>query len=186
MKLVPMPQLETSRLILRKVEWADLDCYHLRLTSDPEVARAMLWDANPDLSQARETIRRIQAGYADGSRWHWAIAETQTNSLIGTIALLRFDPIQESCSFAYMLGKDFWAQGYATEAVVEVFRFAFEEMDVAVISADHFADNPASGRVMAKAGMTQGRILPRQYEKNGIWHDAVEYSITKEEWIRQG
>lgn len=172
--------METQRLVLRQVRPSDLETYHTRLTSDPDVAKYMLWEANSDISHTAGTIERIRRGYADGTRYHWAIALKEDDSLIGTIALLGFEADQ--CSFAYMLGKDFWGQGYGTEALQRVFRFAFEEMELSAICADHFADNPASGAVMKKAGMRCLDLHPGKYEKNGIRQDAVLYTITKEDW----
>lgn len=84
-----------------------------------------------------------------------------------------------------MLGTDFWNRGYGTEAVKAVFDFAFRELGIESITADHMAQNPASGAVMRKAGMRQCGVTPGKYEKNGIKHDAVCYEITKEEWENQ-
>ncbi len=180
----PIPHLETSRLILRKIRSDDLEHYHHRLTSDPAVAKYMLWQPNSHISHTAETIARITAAYAAGGRYHWAIARKEDDTLIGTIALLRFDESDQSCSFAYMLGRDFWGQGLGTEALTAVFDFAFSQMGVGFISADHMAANPASGAVMHKAGMEKLRELPGQYEKDGTRLDAVLYGITREQWFR--
>ncbi len=182
MKTTPMRPLETARLLLREVRLSDLPQYHARLTSDPEVAKYMLWEAHDDLSHTATTIELILAGYVAQSRWHWAIVLKETDQLIGTIALLGFDPGRNTCSFAYMLGREFWGQGYGSEALAGIFRFAFEEMDIFQIQADHFAENPASGRAMIKAGMRQTGTLPRHYEKNGKFYDAIQYTLTKKEW----
>ncbi len=182
MKFPPMPQIETKRLVLRKIEDADLQDYHDRLSRDPEVSRYLLGQTQPDPDCTAEKIRQIQAGYADGTRYHWGIAGKEDNSLFGTIALLRFAEESNSCNFAYMLGREFWGQGYATEALKAVFQFAFSEMEIDSISAEHFAANPASGAVMRKVGMEFVGITQEKYEKNGTKHDAAEYRITKEMW----
>ncbi len=185
MKFIPIHDLETPRLTLRKIRMSDLPQYHARLTSDPEVARWMLWDASNDLAHTTAVIERILTGYTAGNRWHWGIALKETDSLIGTIALLGFDEAEECCSFAYMLGKDFWGKGCGTEALKAVFRFAFQEMQVSQIKADHFEENPASGAAMAKAGMHKICVLPQRHEKNGKFHNAVQYAISREEYLFQ-
>ncbi len=182
MDFVPMTDLETPRLILRKIRMTDLHNYHTHLTSDPAVARFMLWQAQDSPEHTQATIARIQAGYAAGTRYHWGIALKETDTLIGTIALLGFEEATDSCSFAYMLGKNFWGRGYGTEALHSVFQFAFREMGISRIQADHFAENSASGAVMEKVGMRKTGILPGKYEKNGTSHDAVAYCITREQW----
>ena len=47
------------------------------------------------------------------------------------------------------------------------------------VEADHFARNPASGRVMEKAGMTKEGVLRQKYCKDGEFLDAVQYAILK-------
>ncbi len=182
MKFIPMHDLETSRLRLRQVRLFDLPEYHRLLTGDPAVARWMLWDASSDPARAEAAIRRILAGYQDGTRYHWAIARKDTDAFLGTIALVGLDPEGNTGSFAYMLGREYWGRGYGSEALGAVLRFAFEELELDAIQADHFAENPASGAAMARAGLRPTGILPGKYEKNGIRHDAVQYAITKEEY----
>ncbi len=182
MRFPPMPQLETSRLILRRFRMSDLEAHHRHITSDPEVAKTMLWEANPDIAHAENVLRRILAGYETGNSYRWAIARREDDEFLGTISLLRLEAASGSGSFAYMLGKVFWGQGYMTEALKAVLDFAFAQMDMTYIEADHFAGNPASGTVMRKAGMTQIGILPDRYEKDGKLLDSVLYRITRENW----
>ncbi len=183
MHFPPLPQLETSRLILREFRMSDLEGHHRHITSDPEVAKTMLWQANPDIIHAEAVLRRILSRYGAKDGYRWAIIRKEDDAFLGTISLLRPDEETGSCSFAYMLGKAFWGNGYMTEALKAVLDFAFQEMDVETVETDHFASNPASGAVMRKAGMTQIGILPNRYEKNGQTLDAVLYRITREQWL---
>lgn len=180
-----LPQLETARLRLRKLTAEDAEVYYQHLGSSEAVTRYMLWEPHRDVSQSLASIQRILRRYEAGRCYRWAIALKETNELIGIIELLRFDEENGSCSFAYMLGERFWGLGYGTETLREVFSFAFMQMDVIAITADHFAVNAASGRVMEKAGMRRSRVLPEKYEKHGIRYDAVEYRITQEQWNDQ-
>ena len=91
--------------------------------------------------------------------------------------LLRFDEDAGSCSFAYMLGCDYWNQGYGTEALAAAIRFAFEKMDIDRILVDHMRPNAASGAVMRKVGMTHIGTEPGKYEKHGRIFDAEVYEI---------
>ena len=52
-------------------------------------------------------------------------------------------------------------------------------MDMERVEADHMTENTASGAVMRKAGMVCTGREPAKYEKNGIFHDAVSYVITR-------
>lgn len=181
MKFPEICPLETERLCLCKITRADVSGYY-RLFGSAEVARWMLWEPHTDIRQSAAAVEKVLARYETGRYYRWGITPKGGDGLIGIIELLRFEEITGGCSFAYMLTPDYWGKGYGTEALRAVFRFAFEEMEIQTITADHFADNPASGAVMRKAGMEFVRILPRRYEKNGCKYDAAEYRITKARW----
>ena len=178
MRFPPIPTLETPRLRLRKLTPDDTESYYRHLFGSEAVARYMLWEPHKDISESAASIQKVLRRYEEGRCYRWGIVWKETDSLIGIIELLRFSEETESCSFAYMIVEDFWGRGCGTEALAAVFDFAFTRMDVRSITADHMTENPASGRVMEKAGMRKVRFLPKKYEKNGRLYDAVEYTIT--------
>lgn len=176
-------RLQTQRLILRPVEQRDALLYFTRIASRDAVARTMLWSAHQEEAETRTVVRRMVSRYDDPGYCRWAIALRTDDTIIGVAELLRFDPKKHSCSFAYMIGEDFWNQGYATEALHAVFTHGFSVLGLENIEADHFADNPASGRVMQKLGMTHCGCIERKYEKDGVFHDAECYRISKSDFF---
>lgn len=182
MRFPPVCTLETARLRLRKLTEADTEAYYRHLFGSDAVARYMLWKPHRDISESEASIRKVLRRYGEGRCYRWGIVLKDSDCLIGIVELLRFDEEAESCSFAYMLGEAFWGNGYGTEALKAAFDFAFARMEIKIITADHMAENSASGRVMEKTGMKEVGIHPGKYEKNGIFHDAVEYTITAEDW----
>ena len=174
--------LETPRLVLRKLTEEDIPAYYTRLGSSESVTRYMLFDPHKDISESAASIRKALGRYEAGRCYRWGIALKEDNTLIGILELLRFDEEKESCSFAYMLAEDCWGKGYGSEALVRALDFAFTEMAVQEVRADHFACNGASGGAMRKAGMIYLRTIPEKYEKHSIRYDAEEYGITRKEW----
>jgi hypothetical protein len=75
--------------------------------------------------------------------------------------------------------------GRKTEALQAALDFAFSEMDLAYVEADHMAANPASGAVMRKAGMTYVRTDEEKYVKNGQSYDTPVYRITAQQWKKR-
>lgn len=65
-----------------------------------------------------------------------------------------FHPETDTWSFGYNLRRDMWNQGYATEATKAIVDYVRSEQDVKVIQTEHAVDNPASGRIMEKLGLT--------------------------------
>ena len=183
MKFPEIRPLETGRLLLRKLTREDVPLYYARLGSSEAVTRYMLFSPHRDISESVASVEKTLRRYEEGCCYRWAITRKGEDSLIGVIDLLRFDRETGSCSFAYMLGEEFWGRGYGTEALRAVFRFAFREMEVTEITADHMWENPASGAVMRKAGMVFRAHLPRHYEKNGKTYDAEGYRITRKRWL---
>jgi len=179
MRYVEFHTLETERLILRKLRASDLPEYNL-LYGNSEVCRYMLFQPHESMAQSAESLQRALSRYEETGFYRWAITQREDDKLIGIIDLLRFDPEQDSCSFAYMLRPDHWNRGIGTEALKAVFRFAFAEMDIQTIAADHMSANPASGAVMRKAGMTYTHTIAGKYQKNGASQDALCYKIEKE------
>ena len=185
MKYAAFSPLQTPRLRLRKLKSEDAPLFYSRLGGNEAVTRHMLWMPHTDVSQSEESIQRAIARYDSGKFYRWAITLAEEDSIVGIIDLLGFDEASGTCSFAYMLGRDHWGMGYGTEALNAVFRFAFTQLQVTAIHADHFAENPASGAVMRKAGMTYQGTVPQKYEKNSVLHDAPQYRITRLEWFQR-
>ena len=180
MQYVEFKSLETERLILRDIRMEDIQEYYERLWGDGDVCRYLLHDPHQDIGESLAAIEDILQQYEKGNFYRWGITEKGEGSLIGIIGLVRIDEENSACSFAYMLGCDYWGKGYGTEAVKEVIRFAFEELGIQRIVADHMAENPASGAVMRKAGMVHTGTQRAKYEKAGRFYDAEVYEIRNE------
>ena len=182
MKYAEFETLKTARLWLRKMTMEDAQTYFERLASSEAVTRYMLFLPQKELAQSVESVEKALARYESRAAYRWVL-DLPGEGLIGVVDLLRFDEESDSCSFAYMIGEDYWGKGYGTEAVKAVFAFAFEKMELSFIQVDHMADNPASGAVMRKAGMTYLRTEKDCYEKNGTHHDACVYRMTRQDWL---
>lgn len=179
MKYAEFENLETERLLLRKLSMDDLYDYYERIGSDGEVSRYMLWEPHQDIGETLETFQKVLEGYEAGNYYRWVAVRKEDEELIGTMSLLRLDEQENSCSFAYMFAKDYWGQGYATEAMAAVLDFAFEKLEVEKVAADHFATNPASGAVMRKLGMVHTGTVKDKYEKHGMKVDAECYELVR-------
>ena len=177
MRYAEFRQIETERLILREIRMEDVYEYYERLFGDGDVCRYLLFDPHQDIGESLAAIQEIRQQYEQGRFYRWGITEKGEDSLIGVIGLVRIDEEKSECSFAYLLGCDYWGKGYGTEALKAVIAFAFEELEIRRIVADHMAENPASGAVMRKAGMNHIGTEKAKYEKQCVLHDAEIYEI---------
>lgn len=180
MRFVEFHPLETERLLLRKLQMEDIYEYYERLYGDADVSEYMLFDPHQDIAESLESLQQKLDRYDQGNFYCWGITLKEEEGLIGLIQLLRFNEKTQTCSFVYMLGCQYWNKGYGTEMLKAVIQFAFEELEVERITADHMTKNPASGKVMAKAGMQHIGTEKGKYEKLGILWDAEVYEIRNE------
>lgn len=87
-----------------------------------------------------------------------------TNEIIGT-CLIVFNDDEEHWDISYNLGKKFWGNGYVTEAMNAVMKYAVEVMKIKEISTTYAIENPSSGHVFQKLGFQFTKEVP--YECNG-------------------
>jgi len=81
----------------------------------------------------------------------WAIVVRQTGEVAGVIGLAPHGQ-SPGAELGYYLGRQHWGKGLATEAGLAVVREGREVMGYVKLTSRFHADNPASGRVLAKLG----------------------------------
>ena len=173
------PVLHTPRLTLDRFTQADAETVCRDLFSSEAVCRNLLLQPGTPLEEVRDILRRLEEGYAvHEDFFQWAIREQGV--CIGRMSLT-VNRRHLGGTVAYYLAERAWGKGYMTEVLRRVIDFAFDGLGLNRVEADHFAENPASGRVMEKAGMTKEGYARRKYCKNGVFHDAVLYGILKED-----
>ncbi|MBQ1946848.1 MAG: GNAT family N-acetyltransferase, partial [Clostridia bacterium] len=96
--------------------------------------------------------------------------------LIGTIGFIWVNTDHRSAEVGYSLARDCWNQGYATESLKAILHYGFERLRLNRIEAQHEADNPASGRVMEKAGMQYEGTLRQRVFNKGHFSDVMLYA----------
>ena len=180
MRFAEFHPIETERLLLRKLQLGDVYEYFERLFGDADVSRYMLFEPHQSIMESLESVQRKLARYEEGNYYCWGVELKEEGGLMGLVELLQFDEQANSCSFVYMLGCNYWNQGYGTELLKAVFRFAFDEMEVERILAEPMTKNVSSGKAMVKAGMKLIGTEEEKYEKLGFYYDAEIYEICNE------
>ena len=106
----------------------------------------------------------------------------ELGEVVGAISVVEWQPDADAPELGWCLGRRWWGRGLMPEAGRAVVRFLFEEVGVKRITARYDIENPKSGRVMEKLGMSYEGTL-RQHGKNnrGIV-DEVCYGILRSEF----
>lgn len=103
--------------------------------------------------QAHDRVSRALAAAREKPRVRWDFGVVHGWDLVGTISLRLREP--GLGTLGYILREDTWGRGYATHAARQVVAFAFTLAGLDCLEAKHHPGNPASGRVLVKAGFTR-------------------------------
>jgi len=94
---------------------------------------------------------------------------------------------QVQAELGWVLDPDREGHGYATEAVRELIRLCFEDLGLRRVTANCFADNEASWRLMERVGMRREVHTVREsLHRSGRWLDGLGYALLADEWRKEG
>jgi ribosomal-protein-alanine N-acetyltransferase len=171
--------LETDRLILRRFTAEDTDAMFRNWASNPHVTRCLVWAAHKTPEETRQVLCSWVREYRNKDFYEWAVVPKELGFPVGSIGLVECADDPRRSEAGYCLGEPWWNHGYATEALRAVLDFGLNVVGYRAVIAKHAMENPASGRVMQKAGMTMrvGEILPVS-TANGLF-DCIVYEMTQ-------
>ena len=110
---------------------------------------------------------------------HFAIAIG--DEAVGGIGLdLQTDVHRRSAELGFWLAEPYWGRGIMSEAVRAMTDFAFATFDLCRVYAEVFEWNPASMRVLEKAGYSCEGRLRKSVTKDGQTIDQVLYAIVRD------
>jgi RimJ/RimL family protein N-acetyltransferase len=148
-------KITTARLLLRKFETADEECVYA-YARDPEVTEYMRWETHTHLTDAREFIDRVAEQWRNARQYTWAITTTNPAHVIGAVSCTR---ITNEVSVSYVLSRQSWGYGYATEATRAILDWITSNNEVVRLYATCDVDNVRSARVLEKLGFSREAIL---------------------------
>jgi len=174
-------QIETERLILRRLVRGDAEAVFSNWASDTEVTKYLTWQAHASVKVTKAIIAEWIKAYKKLDFYQWAVVPKDFNQPVGTVSAVSVDPVINAVQTGYCFGKAWWGKGYATEALSAVIKFFFESVKVGRIFAIHDVNNPNSGKVMQKAGMVFEGIMRKGAKNNQGIIDAAQYAIISED-----
>ena len=175
-------RLETERLILRQFKIEDYVEMYNNWACEDAVTKFLTWQTHTNLDVTKSVLADWISKYANKDFYNWAIELKEENRLIGNISVVSLREETLSAILGYCMGSKWWGKEIMPEAGKAVLKYLFEEVGFNRIAANHDKNNPKSGRVMQKIGMTyEGTLRSAGFCNQGIIDD-VRYSILKSEW----
>lgn len=174
--------LFTKRLILRKFKYTDADGMYNNWATDPECCKFLGWNVHKNIEETKSIIQSWINEYENGN-YNWIVELKDTHEVIGSITAISISKKHDTAELGYCYGSKYWGKGYATEALRAVIEYLLNECNLYLVEASHISGNPASGKVMTKAGMHKEAVLKNRMinkftkERN----DLIIFSITKED-----
>ena len=145
-------ELHTQRLTLRRPRRHDAERIFSRYASDPEVTRYLSWPRHTSIADTRGFLELSEAQWQRWPCGPYLIEERLTQELLGGTGL-DFTNEREA-STGYVLAKDAWGNGYATEALQAVVDLA-RALGVHTVHALCHPDHSASQHVLSKSGFVR-------------------------------
>lgn len=169
-RVAEFPILTTARLRLRAAASGDAAALG-GLLSRAEVTRFSNLPDAPNMAQIDRFVRWMAKLQPTGSGCAWIIAEAASATAIGAIRFDRFDRTWRYGVVGSELHPEFWGRGLMTEALRAVVACGHEVFGLNRIKAWTLPSNPASDRVLEKAGFGYEGMLWQRAWFNGAFHD---------------
>ena len=145
--------------------------------NNPKIARN-LTDQFPH-PYTHEDGKRFIEKVAHGAG-HFVFAIEVNGKAAGGIGLHPLsDVFRLNAELGYWLGEPFWGQGITTQAIKEIVQWGFENLEITRIFARPYGSNPASHRVLQKAGFQLEAKFVQTLIKNNVLEDEYIYAVRK-------
>ncbi len=178
-------QIVGDRVVIRPMEKEDLTSL-LSWCNDPEV----MYYADDD-PEPHKTLQELEEEFAK-QKGEWSasmetfVIETRDGTLIGDIMYRWYRPDVRSAYIGVLIGeKEYWGQGYGTEAIKLFLRYLFVEKQLHKVAVTVSDFNKRAIRVYEKCGFRKDGILRDNAIINGKFVDHIVMSILEDEYKKQ-
>ncbi len=145
--------LQTERLTLRPWKESDAEALY-RYACNPNIGPIAGWPPHTSVENSREIIKTVLSAPET-----YAVVLKETDETVGSIGIMtarseiRSAKMTDSeCEIGYWIGEPYWGQCLIPEAVSELIRYAFEDLQMTTIWCGYYDGNEKSKRVQEKCG----------------------------------
>ena len=177
-----MQTIKTDRLILRPFVVDDADSMFKNWANDEDVLRYMPYDVCTTLQETRECVLQWLDYFQGIKGSSAAFAIVLDGEVIGTIDYAESDPGANSAEIGYQLGKAWWGNGYAAEALQAIIHHCFTSTSLNRLWGTFDPRNANAGKVMEKANMVKEGTLREYKIRKGERVDRIMHSILKDDY----
>jgi ribosomal-protein-alanine N-acetyltransferase len=171
--------IETVRLVLRRPVATDAEAMFTRYARDPAVTRFLGWPTHTSIADTTRFLAFCDDEWQQRRVGPYLIHSRDDGRLLGTTGLGLESPWQAAAG--YVLARDAWGNGYATEAL-RAMRDLASRLGVHRIYAVCHPVHHASWRVMEKCGFERRGLLHAHAQfpnlQPGVMSDVLYYAAS--------
>jgi RimJ/RimL family protein N-acetyltransferase len=173
-------KLEGEKVELRRHARANYGLY-ARWYGDPEIWHLTSWARSPlNRSAVEKLFEDRELSPVDDS---FAIHLRDDDEPVGVISLMNISDANESADLSVIVGHpDDRHQGYGTEAIGMLLRYAFEDLGLNRVGLSAFDFNGGAISAYEKLGFVVEGRYRQAIKRHSGFHDAILMSILKDEW----
>ena len=173
----PFPNIETKNLILRKMNYSDVDDL-FEMRKDPRMNEHTDTKLEENTDETRAYIHKMNKGVDDNKWIVWAIEHKQSNKVIGSICIWNIDFEQRNGELGYGIIPDYQGQGLMKEVLLHVVEYGFDVMGLKELYAYTEESNLKSIRLLKKCDFVEiNRVDDEGYFNKRVYHMVV-YRMT--------
>ncbi len=178
-------ELNTPRIKLRRICYDDLtDMFEF--TSNPSVTKYLEWESHNDIVQTQEFIKKTVDAYTSmESSFSWGIEYISNSKFIGVIRIYDYISNYGRAEISYIINPDYQGQGIMTEAVLKIFSYCFNKLNLVRIQAKCSTLNENSIKLLQKTGMTREGCLRKYFKLRGVYQDSYLYAIISDDFVHR-
>ena len=152
--MVYTKEIQSKRLILRKVTEKDVESLYNNWDSDVEMHKYVGYELHTNMEDTKKLINKWISEYENG-RLTWVIEIKDTGEVIGVISASNNELDKKIAEVGFSIGTKYQGNGYATEALKEIIKYLILECELNIVKGGCYATNVKSARTMLKAGMKE-------------------------------
>ncbi len=169
--------IEGEKVVLRALEKDDIEnCW--RWVNDPKITEGLTMIF--PISKYEE--EQWYEGYIKNNKDKIFAIEVEGEH-IGNIGLHGIDWVNRKAELGIMIGeKEYWGEGYGTDAITTLLRYAFTRMNLHRVQLRVFEYNERAIRCYKKCGFTEEGVMRDDRFKDGMYHNTIFMSILRSEF----
>jgi [ribosomal protein S5]-alanine N-acetyltransferase len=176
-----IPQIETKRLILRKLTMDDIDDIY-EYACLPDMTTYLIWHPHKGKQESADFVKFTWGQLQEQISIIWGIELKEEKKIIGTIDLRKWNTVDRCGDTGYGIAPKYWSRGITSEALDSVINFGFGFLLLNRIEAHCEEANKGSWKVMEKCGMKFEGVLREKVFIKDRFRTMKMYSILRNEW----